>query len=43
LKGRGSSHLDLQQIIATNALVMHLMVRVIGIATAFILNKGEAI
>jgi hypothetical protein len=43
LKGRGWTHLDLQQVIAANALVVHLMVSIIGIATALVLNKGEAV
>ena len=34
--------LDLQQVIAADALVVHLMVRVIGIATALVLHKGES-
>jgi hypothetical protein len=39
--GRGACPLDLQQVIAADALVVHLMVRVIGIATALVLHKGE--
>jgi len=42
LNGRGWTHLDLQQVVAANALVVHLVVRVIGIATALVLNKCEA-
>jgi hypothetical protein len=43
MEGRGSSHLDLQEVIATNALVVHLMVRVVCVATALVLDKGEAV
>jgi hypothetical protein len=35
--------LDLQQIIAANTLVVHLVVRVISIATALVLNEGEPV
>jgi hypothetical protein len=42
LERRGWAHLDLQQVIATNALVVHLMVCVIGIPTALVLNESEA-
>lgn len=33
--------LDLQEVVAANSLVMHLVVRIIGIATALVLDKGE--
>ena len=35
-------YLDLQQIISTDAFVVHLMVSIICITTALILNKGES-
>jgi hypothetical protein len=37
-----SSYLDFQQVITTNALVMHLMIRIISITTALVLDEGEA-
>lgn len=36
------SYLDLQEVIATDALVVHLVVGVIGIATTLVLDEGEA-
>ena len=36
------SYLNLQEIIATDALVVHLMVSIVGIATALVLDKCEA-
>lgn len=36
------SYLDLQEIIAADALVVHLMVSVVSIATALVLDKCEA-
>ena len=39
---REMANLDLQQIISTDAFVMHLMVSIIRIATALIFNKGES-
>jgi hypothetical protein len=36
------SYLDLQKIIATDALVVHLMVSIVSIATALVLDKCEA-
>lgn len=38
-----SAHLNLQKVIATNALVVHFMVSVIGVATALILDKSKAV
>lgn len=35
--------LDLQKIISTNALIVHLVVSVIGIATALILNECKPV
>jgi hypothetical protein len=40
-KGRSWTHLDLQQVVAANALVVHLVVRVVSIAPALVLDKGE--
>ena len=37
------SYLDLQQVVPTDALVVHLVVRFIRITTALILNEGKAI
>lgn len=34
--------LDLQNIVTSNALVMHLVVGIVGITTIFVLNKGKA-
>lgn len=36
------TYLDLQQVVATNALVVHLMVGVVSVAAALVLNEGEA-
>jgi hypothetical protein len=36
------TYLDLQQIIAANALVVHLVVGVISVPAALVLDKGEA-
>jgi hypothetical protein len=36
------TYLDLQQVIAANALVVHLVVRVVGIPAALVLDKGKA-
>lgn len=36
------SYLNLQDVIATETLVMHIVVRVIGIATVLVFDKGEA-
>jgi hypothetical protein len=38
---RSSSPLDLNHIVSTDALVMHLVVGIIGIAAALVLDKGE--
>jgi hypothetical protein len=38
----GRPYLDLQKIIATDALVVHLMVSIVSIATALVLDKCEA-
>ena len=38
-----STHLDLQQVVTANALVVHLIVSIVGITTALVLNEGEAI
>jgi hypothetical protein len=37
------THLDLQQVVAANALVVHLVVRVVGIAPALVLDEGEPV
>lgn len=39
----GCLYLDFQDIVSANALVVHFMIGIIGIATIFILNKGEPI
>ena len=36
------SYLDLQEVIATDALVVHLVVRVIGVTTRLVFDEGEA-
>lgn len=36
-------HLDFQDFVARDGAVVHLVVSIIGIATAFILHKGEAV
>ena len=36
------AHLDLQEIITANALVVHLVVGIIGIASALIFDEGKA-
>lgn len=36
-------YLNLQQVITTNALVMHLMIGIVGIATALVLDEREAV
>lgn len=36
------THLNLQEIIPANTLIVHLMIGIVGITAAFILNKGEA-
>lgn len=38
----GGTYLDLQQVVAADALVVHLVVRVVGIATTLVLDEGEA-
>ena len=38
-----STHLDLEQVVTANALVVHLIVSIVGITTALVLNEGEAI
>ncbi len=43
--GRGAwclPYLDLQDVIATDSLVVHIMIRIVSIATIFVLNKCEA-
>jgi hypothetical protein len=37
------SHLNLQQIVTANALVVHLVVGVVGVATALVFDKREAV
>jgi hypothetical protein len=39
---QGFTYLDLQKIISTNALVVHLMVGIICITTAFIFDEGKS-
>lgn len=36
------TYLDLQQVIAADALVVHLVIRVIGIAARLVFHEGEA-
>jgi hypothetical protein len=36
-------YLNLQEVIATNALVVHLMVSIVSITAALVFNKGEAV
>jgi hypothetical protein len=36
------TYLDLQQVIATDALVVHLVVRVVGITARLVLDEGKA-
>ena len=36
-----ATYLDFQHVISPNSLVVHFMVGIIGIATVFILDKGE--
>ena len=36
-------YLDLQKVVAANALVVHLMVSIVSITAALVLNKGEAV
>lgn len=38
---REKADLNLQQVVTSNALVVHFMISVIGIAPIFVLNKGE--
>ena len=38
----GVWYLDLQDIITTDALVMHLMVGIVSISAGFVFNKSEA-
>lgn len=38
-----SAHLDLEQVVTANALVVHLVVSIVGITTALVLNEGEPI
>ena len=39
---RSRSYLDLEHVVAADTHVMHLVVRVISIATALVLDEGEA-
>ena len=39
---RGATDLDLKQVIAADALVVHLMISVISITAALILDEGKA-
>jgi hypothetical protein len=36
-----ATYLDFQHVVSPNPLVVHLMVGIIGIATVFVLDKGE--
>lgn len=36
------TYLDLQQVVAADALVVHLMIGIIGVATAFVLDESKA-
>ena len=38
----GQTYLNLQQIVSANALVVHLVISVIGIATTLVLDEREA-
>lgn len=42
MEGFEPTYLDLQQIIAANSLVVHLVVGVISVPAALVLDKGEA-
>lgn len=42
LSSPARAYLDLQQVVASYALVVHLVVGIIGIATALVLDEGEA-
>jgi hypothetical protein len=35
------TYLNLQKVVAANALVVHFMVSIVSIATALVLNEGE--
>lgn len=35
------SYLDLQKVVAADALVVHLMVRILRVATILVLNEGK--
>lgn len=37
------THLDLQDVVAAKSLVMHVMVRIIGITAIFVLDKGKTV
>jgi hypothetical protein len=39
----GISYFDLQDIVSANSLVVHLVVGIIGIASALVFDKGKAI
>lgn len=39
--GNVCTHLNLQQVVAADALVVHLMVSIIGITAALVLDEGE--
>jgi hypothetical protein len=41
--GNALAYLDLQDVVTADALVVHLVVRIIGVATILILNKCEPI
>jgi len=36
------TYLDLQQVIAADALVVHLVVRIVGVASGLVFDEGEA-
>ena len=37
------AYLDLQDIVASNALVVHLMISIIGITTILVFDEGESV
>jgi hypothetical protein len=42
LSSRLLPYLNLQEVVAANTLVVHLMVSIVSITTALVLNKGKA-
>lgn len=42
-QGKPGTNLNLQHVVATHALVMHLIVSIVGVTSVLVLDKGEAI